>query len=775
MMDIKENDGHRSMGSFHNRYAEASHVFGVLFLFILLLAACPIWGQVNKGIIASMEGDDVLFEIHAGILGEPMMFVRHHDGFKQVRWSKERDHILLEIPKVKSLTGPFIPVDGNAKVSAKVIGRFPIVAGKGTTGPYTIKVTSLFLQDPVDWQFGGSGHVLLDRSFIVDVGHLPDETIVRTKLTVSDDGKVSTVDVDFSLYLLPEPMMPRLFDHRMGFLFENSSHNNESAPRTPVGPIVRWRLEKKNPDRALSDPVEPITYYLDPNIPDKWVPYIKKGVMEWLPAFEAAGFKNAIVVKKAPASIERLPNSVNHSVIRWSPSYGTRGYEDARGSSVRSITDFRTGEILKSDIIMNSSHQNQLDNYFVRCGPLDKRVLQYPVPDDLLGELMQSTVAHETGHTFGIRDSNFGEYAYPFEKMRDEEWLRDMGHTPSIMSYTRHNYVAQPEDSIPPSLLLQKRGPADTYHIKWGYMPIPGARAPAEELPFLEAIVREQDTVPWYRFNTNQYEILGPGSMNYVLDNDDPIGSTALGLRNMERVLELLPKVNAEQRDDAQLERRYDRLLTLWQYEMSHVISMIGGYAIQYRAGYQRGSIYTPIPRDGQERAMDFVLSHMVTPPDWLVEPKAISRIYYATTPDRLMDHQLRLLNELLRADRMKRLLKMEDSEAFNGMTRELVTKLQSKMFEELLTEGMSIDRRKQELQHAYIQLLGKAINQKKAYDAIFTDWDYYLYSDHTKAVFRYALQSLKKQLIGAMGSREEVTLAHIESCIVDIIVILEK
>jgi hypothetical protein len=100
---------------------------------------------------------------------------------------------------------------------------------------------------------------------------------------------------------------------------------------------------------------------------------------------------------------------------------------------------------------------------------MDKRAQQYPFPDELIGKLLQSLTAHEAGHAFGIKDSNFGEYAYPFDKMRDKKWLEEMGHTPSIMTYARQNYIVQPEDNIPPNLLIQKVGPADHYQIKWGY------------------------------------------------------------------------------------------------------------------------------------------------------------------------------------------------------------------------------------------------------------------------------------------------------------------
>ena len=229
--------------------------------------------------------------------------------------------------------------------------------------------------------------------------------------------------------------------------------------------------------------------------------------------------------------------------MRWLNKDGIRGQDNKAGSGVSRIVDLRSGEILKSDIIIGSSYQYFSDSYFIRCSPLDKRAQQYPFPDDLMGALIQSVVAHEAGHAFGIQDANYGEYTYPFDKMRDKKWLQDMGHTPSIMTYGRHNYIVQPEDSIPPTLLIQKVGPTDVYNIKWGYESFPNINNPQDELPYLEKMIRQQDSIPWYRYNISNYEKTGPDCSNEVADNNNPIKSTELGLRNMKRVIELLPTV----------------------------------------------------------------------------------------------------------------------------------------------------------------------------------------------------------------------------------------
>src|SRR5215213_5894621 len=246
---------------------------------------------------------------------------------------------------------------------------------------------------------------------------------------------------------LPEqPMMPRLFDPRVGYFSVQQmdyGQDEHRAPRTRY--IARCRLEKKDPDAALSEPVKPIVYYIDRATPAKWVPYLKRGVESWQEAFEAAGFKRAIVAKDAP-SIEQdpdwSPEDARYSVIRWLPST----IENASGPH---ISDPRTGEILESDIqfyhnVMNLSR----DWYFLQVGPLDPRARKLPLPDDLMGSLIEYVTAHEVGHTLGFQHNMKASSLYPAEKLHDREWVKKMGHTPTLMDYSRFNYVAQPEDHI---------------------------------------------------------------------------------------------------------------------------------------------------------------------------------------------------------------------------------------------------------------------------------------------------------------------------------------
>src|SRR5215472_4027226 len=305
----------------------------------------------------------------------------------------------------------------------------------------------------------------------------------------------ATVVLHYSMVKLPEnPMLPRVYDDRVGYFTVSQMDYGQDEQRAPKRRyITRWRLEKKDPSAELSEPVKPIVYWIDSATPTKWIPWMKRGIEDWQPAFEAAGFKHAIIAKVAPSPEEDpdfSPEDVRHSVVRWLPST----VENASGPH---ISDPRTGEILNADI---QFYHNVMvlarDWYFTQVGPLDPRAQKLPLPDDLMGRLLEYVVAHEVGHTLGFQHNMKASSMYPADKIRDREWVHKMGAAPSIMDYARSNYVAQPEDKIPVEDLVPRVGPYDVWATHWGYAPIPEARTADAEKPTLDAWARQQDKTP---------------------------------------------------------------------------------------------------------------------------------------------------------------------------------------------------------------------------------------------------------------------------------------
>ena len=726
-------------------------------------------GVINgKTFVAAKLNHDRLFlQLPQHILEQALLWARigpsNDYDTKQVVFTRSRDEIFLEERRIWSEIGTWIPLKGTKSVEKNILGIFPIL--ETTSDGFQIDVTELLLGSSVAWPHGPDSPPIRDLSRILDIKNMGQEVMVKTNMALIRNGIGESQIVYHSFYDLPEPMEPRPYDYRMPFAMEDFGNIN-SGTRNFVGSLSRWRLEKKHKDQEPSVPLRPITFVMSPEIPLKWRPYVKAGIEEWLAPLESAGFKDAIRVKEVDTLTDWDRYGLGHSIVRWSVDSKNRMSKDPKGgSSVANVIDLRSGEILKSDILFRSSYESLMDEYFIRCASLDARAQAYPFPDDLLGRLIQSVVAHETGHTLGIKDCNIGEYSYPVGKMGDAFWLEKMGHTPSIMTYARHNNMAQPMEGVPPNLLIQKVGPTDHYFMRWAYTEFPEGMLPREKFDIMERMVRLQDSIPWYRFNNSQYEVIGPAATNEIVETDNPIQGATLGLKNLERAIDLLPKVLQDQTDYARLEQLYGKSLRLWYNTMLHVVSLIGGYEIYYKAAYQSESLYTPIPLEIQDNALDFLTAHAFDPPDWLISPESVDKTRFSTYPDQVLAYQQILVFNLLGPRRLKRLEHMETIDGFHGALKAYLQKFQKGLFMELDGEKINVERRKQGIQMAYIDYLSGAINQERMhYEAskIVSE-----HSDYARGIMMEQLLALELEIRKKMNkSKNLASLGHWNRCL---------
>ncbi|HTS78931.1 MAG TPA: zinc-dependent metalloprotease [Bryobacteraceae bacterium] len=526
-------------------------------------------------------------------------------------------------------------------------------------------------------------------------------------------GSSATIVLHHSMVRLPEhPMTPRLFDDRVGyFTTSQMDYTADEYRAKTVRYIARWRLEKKDPNAALSDPVQPIVYYVDSATPKKWAPWLKKGIEDWNQAFAAAGFKNAIIARDAPTPQQDpnwSPEDIRHSVVRWLPST----VENASGPH---ISDPRTGEILNADIQFYNNVMNLArDWYFVQVGPLDPRAQRLPLPDDLMGRLLEYVVCHEVGHTIGFQHNMKASSMYPADKIRDKEFVHKMGHTPSIMDYSRFNYVAQPEDGIAPEDLIPRIGPYDVFATKWGYTPIAGAETPNDEKPTLDKWAREQDSTPWLRFSTANSDGSDPGEETEAVGDADPVKSTAAGMKNLQRVAKLLMPATAwkegETYDD--LNEVYGRMISQWQLEMNHVAQVVGGFNSQEKVVGQEGRIFTLIPKVRQEDAVKFLVDNAFATPAWMIDPEILRRIEPVGIITRIGNAQRSVLNTLFNDQRFARLIEeqaVDGSAAFTAA--ELLAMVRKGVWKELESPQVKIDAYRRNLQDTYLDLIDTKLN----------------------------------------------------------------
>jgi hypothetical protein len=564
----------------------------------------------------------------------------------------------------------------------------------------------------------------------------------------------ATVVMHFSMVRLPEkPMTPRLYDERVGYFSVRQLDYGQEEHRAPERRyITRYRLEKKDPGAELSDPVRPIVYWIDPATPTKWVPYVKKGVEAWQTAFEAAGFRNAIIAKEAPSAAqdpEWSAEDARYSVIRWLPST----VENAQGPHIH---DPRTGEIIESDIQMHHNVMNLLrDWYFVQVGHLDPRAQKLPMPDDLMGELLTLVVSHEVGHTLGFQHNMKGSSTYPAEMIRDREWIARMGHTPSIMDYSRFNYVAQPEDNIAVADLIPGIGPYDKWATMWGYKPLPNASTPDQEKSTLDLWAREQDTTPWLRFSTADSAGSDAGDLREAVGDADAVKSSELGMKNLHRVGGMLLAATGatpgETYDD--LEQLYGRLLGQWVLEMNHVTALVGGFNSQQKHVGQEGVRFTPVPRERQAAAVKFLMANAFQAPGFATQPEILRRIEPIGVLNRLRTAQTQVLANLLNSNRISRLVEQETIDGVAAYAPvDFLTDVRRGIWSELALTQIKIDAYRRNLQRAYLDTMADKLNGRVPA------------SDDTRAFVRGELRSLNTAIMTALAkATDRATRLHLD------------
>ncbi len=718
---------------------------------------------------------------------------------KVIRWELKGNRVLMLDINYGLTADPSEPIAmavKNANNDA-IIQAFPVAAFAKDGAP-VIEVTRLFTGDLQEFsarqRLGATG-VDNTRTFIEHINPFPDniEAEVTVTYTRTAGGAATagggrggglgggqmrpgsaTIVMHHSMVRLPEkPMMPRLFDERVGYFTTSTmdySRSEYKAERTRY--IARWRLEKKDPSAAVSEPVKPIVYYIDAATPKKWIPWLKKGIEDWNEAFLAAGFKNAIIGKAAPTAAEDpswSPEDVRHSVIRWLPSTT----ENASGPH---ISDPRTGEILNADIQFYHNVMNLArDWYFVQVGPLDPRAQKLPLPDDLMGRLLEYVVAHEVGHTLGFQHNMKASSMYPFEKIRDKEWVHKMGHTPSIMDYSRFNYVAQPEDGIAVEDLIPRIGPYDVWATMWGYSPIPGAKTPDSEKPTLNKWSKEQDDKPWLRFSTANAAGSDPGEETEAVGDADAVKATALGVKNLQRVTKNLMASTAYKEGDTyeQLSELYGRVLSQWSTEMTHVAGIIGGFNSQEKVVGQEGRIFNLIPKEKQQTAVKFLMDAAFATPNWMIDEEILRRIEPVGVIDRIRNAQTRILTTLLNSARFARLV---EQEALDGALAyspvEFLSSVRKGVWRELDAPAVKIDVYRRELQRAYLHEIGNKLSPvERAATPAFptpegeTPQLRVTSAGDEKPMYRAELRSLSTAITAAIAkTTDHETKAHLEA-----------
>ena len=647
-------------------------------------------------------------------------------GERTLRWDREGDRIILRSPSFSITADTSLSVYRAVQASnyAPIVAVFNVEA-YGPDSAAVIDVTRLYTTSIPEFE-AIRGTIDEKRSFVESASAFPDNVEIEATQTGTPapaggrgaaptpaprgTQEAQSVLAHWSLVRLPEnPMVPRRFDERVGFFSVRQVDFGAEQRAATRQFISRYRLEKKDPNAALSEPVKPIIYYVDPATPDQWKPWIRKAITDWQPAFEAAGFKNAIIAMDPPTNDPNWSaEDIRHTMIRWLPST----VENAVGPHV---SDPRTGEILNGSVRIFQNVLNlQRDWYFTQAAQVDPRARTFPMPDSLMGRLLEFVVAHEIGHTLGLRHDQLGSSTYPADSVRSPTWVHKMGHSPSIMDYSRFNYVAQPEDHIPLEDIIPRIGPYDKYAIMWGYKPIPSATTADAERPTLDQWARMQDSIPWYRFSENN-EAGGYGTLNEAVGDADPVKSTGLGFRNIERVVGYVDQAGTRAgEDNSDLEEIYNRTVGQWATEANHVVTVVGGSQVQYKSGSQPGAVYVPLSRARQADAVRFLNEKVFRTPSYLIRPEISARIEAGGMITRIDNAQARVLTGLFDDSRMDRMLENEalaSNKADSYTLSSMLDDLRHGVWSELADSRISIDPYRRALQNNYLTQIDRKLN----------------------------------------------------------------
>ncbi|OBQ52551.1 zinc-dependent metalloprotease [Tamlana sp. s12] len=667
----------------------------------------------------------------------------------------------------------------HANISNGTMASIKVESYDKDKGLYLIDANELFLdetlaqikpaarpgQSPTSFKLG---KLSKDKSKINAIKNYPENTDVAIEYVYSSpsvlnngsdavaDGRNVSIKIYHSFIAMPEnKYQPRFDDPRVGY-FLTEVNDQTATNSTPYRDLIhRWDLQKKNPELALSEPVEPITWWIENSTPLEWRETIKEGVLQWNVAFEKAGFKNAMVVKVQPDDAEWDAGDIRYNVLRWtsSPKPPFGGYGP-------SFVNPRTGQILGADIMLEFVHftnrvfydkvynlatpekaynadDHEFEDESMRsCAFADTMHNEFMIANavaeangasdlELEGikkEAMLALIMHEVGHTLGLNHNMKASQLFSPEQLADAEFIKGKCLTGSVMDYAALNITRDRSKQGQYSDVAV--GPYDVWAVQFGYTPFKTAKERHDLL--------NESTKPELTFGNDADDMRAPGKAidPRVMIGDLSNDAIRYSIDRIELSNDLMKTVkhNFAKTDESYQElRRVYYLLSGQKSTAAGVISRyIGGvYVDRAMAGQEGGTQpYTPVSYEDQKRAMK-ALSDYVFAPDAFTAPNDLynylamqRRGFNFREPEdpkiheQILTYQKNVLTHLLHPHTLQRI---SDSELY-GNTYKLsavMSDLNNAIFKSDISGNVNSFR--QNLQLEYTQMLIDMLTGKQS------------------------------------------------------------
>jgi hypothetical protein len=467
--------------------------------------------------------------------------------------------------------------------------------------------------------------------------------------TATPDPRSLFVSFYYSFMPLPEPMQTRLADERVGFFtVARTDYTTDLNIKSKAHLLQRWRLEKKDANAAVSEPKQPIVYWLDKNIPEKYRASVAQGVLEWNKAFEKAGFKNALVVKQQEATDDFNNMDAKHTSIRWFTG------ADVGFAIGPSQADPRTGEILDADIGMSDvftrgarrtvvedlgrvrGADGELCDHAEAAAQelhyaldlLEARGLELDTPEAeaLAQAYLKDVIMHEVGHTLGLRHNFRASTMYDLKQIQDPNFTKINGVATSVMDYTPFNI--SPKGEKQGEYVMSTIGAYDYWAIEFGYKQF----APGQEAQGLAQILAKASQ-PELQFDSD--EDAGYGSLGGVdpMVNRFDLGADPLAYykQRMKLSRELWDRLQNMNLATGESYERLTRSFRSGFIQLNRVAPLaakyIGGVHIRRERAGSKNAVFEPVSAAKQKEALALITKDFFGTDSFKFKPEFIARL----------------------------------------------------------------------------------------------------------------------------------------------------